>query len=121
MDKTRYIIYIPTSGETELIQVDGTDGREPSVRQLEDLTGRYIECAESKHGALVASSESYTNAEPVNALATRLMHPKSKDCIRGDAVLCAESGNHLVGFTYERAQRIADGLSEGREMTKGET
>ena len=105
----RYVIQITAAGDVEAVELFGIS---PSLKELQELVGGGIETVPANHGVLVVNRDHKKDALPLNEIATDMLRSDVHDYICGDAVLCMEDRDRLIGFLSDRAERIMRGLKE---------
>lgn len=105
----RYVIRITTAGDVEAVELFGAA---PSLKELQELVGGDIETVPTKHGVLVVNRDHKKDAMPLNEIATDILRSDVHDFIFGDAVLCMDDRDRLIGFMLDRAERIMRGMKE---------
>lgn len=105
----RYVIQITARGDVEAVELFGTS---PSLKELQGLVGGGIETVPAKHGVLVVNRDHKNDGLPLNEIATEMLRSDVHDFICGDAVLCMDDRDRLIGFLSDRAERIMRGMKE---------
>jgi hypothetical protein len=110
MKAAHYVIRVKTDGTVEAVELNG---RAPTRVELAGILDYWsIRTLPIRNGVLVVGSMDETESLAVNEIATKLFAKSSREHVRGDAVLCSNGGDRLIGFDRDRAEQIRRELTE---------